>query len=294
MVSAYSLEKRENSIAEYMKDPSHCIYCDKIIEVYDGYQANKIRDRKFCSNICQIEYRKITPENKSCSICHKIFPNTDEYFRFENNHKLGLRFECIDCVKYAEVNGKECSKCKNIFPATREYFYRHFKGKYGLRSDCRFCQEDYKRKLKQSRAEKGFIPTKKFTGKICTAPECENFLPSWAELFCSSRCRSVVYRNLYIARWKNGEEKGYINDKDPHIHGIIRDYLINKYDRKCSLCGWGEINKFSEKLPLEIHHEDGHKENCIEENLTVLCPNCHSLTNNFRGLNKKNRISSIS
>ncbi len=42
------------------------------------------------------------------------------------------------------------------------------------------------------------------------------------------------------------------------------------------------------KIPLELHHKDGDKFNNCIENLEVLCPNCHSLTDNVRG--KNNRV----
>ena len=41
-------------------------------------------------------------------------------------------------------------------------------------------------------------------------------------------------------------------------------------------------------LPLEIDHIDGNSENNSEENLRLICPNCHSLTANYRGANRGN------
>lgn len=38
-------------------------------------------------------------------------------------------------------------------------------------------------------------------------------------------------------------------------------------------------------IPLEVHHKDGDKENNDIENLQLLCPNCHALTDNYRGKN---------
>ena len=38
-------------------------------------------------------------------------------------------------------------------------------------------------------------------------------------------------------------------------------------------------------MPLEIHHIDGNHKNNHLENLQILCPNCHALTNNYRGRN---------
>jgi len=37
------------------------------------------------------------------------------------------------------------------------------------------------------------------------------------------------------------------------------------------------------KVKLEIHHRIGDNTDNRLENLTLLCPNCHALTNNYRG-----------
>lgn len=49
--------------------------------------------------------------------------------------------------------------------------------------------------------------------------------------------------------------------------------------------GWGEINPITNESPLHVHHIDGDATNNSEENLQLLCPNCHSLTENFGRLN---------
>lgn len=66
----------------------------------------------------------------------------------------------------------------------------------------------------------------------------------------------------------------------------IRRYMLKKYDYKCSRCGWGEINPYTNTVPLEIEHIDGDYTNNNEDNLDVLCPNCHSLTSTYKGANK--------
>lgn len=38
-------------------------------------------------------------------------------------------------------------------------------------------------------------------------------------------------------------------------------------------------------IPLEVHHLDGDKLNNDLNNLQLLCPNCHALTENYRGKN---------
>ena len=69
------------------------------------------------------------------------------------------------------------------------------------------------------------------------------------------------------------------------ISGHIVHYLKDKYNNKCARCGWHEINPITGKSPLEVEHIDGNYMNNKEENLILLCPNCHSLTPTYKGLN---------
>ena len=64
---------------------------------------------------------------------------------------------------------------------------------------------------------------------------------------------------------------------------IIRDYLI---EYKCSGCG---LDKWNNKyISLHLEHINGINNDNRIENLTLLCPNCHSQTDTFSG--KKNKI----
>ena len=68
----------------------------------------------------------------------------------------------------------------------------------------------------------------------------------------------------------------------------IKTYLLKKYKNKCARCVWGEKNIYTNNIPLEIEHIDGNYKNNNEENLTLLCPNCHSLTSTYKGANLNN------
>jgi Zn finger protein HypA/HybF involved in hydrogenase expression len=69
----------------------------------------------------------------------------------------------------------------------------------------------------------------------------------------------------------------------------IKYKLINNYNWKyeCSNCKLSEWMK--QKIPLEIDHINGiHTDNRIE-NLRLLCPNCHALTDTYKSKNIKNK-----
>lgn len=102
--------------------------------------------------------------------------------------------------------------------------------------------------------------------------------------YCSVKCQTEKQYKDYVERWKNGEEDG-LNGKYG-ISGHIRRYLFEKYNCACQICGWNEVNPISGKVPLQIHHIDGDCLNNKEENLQLLCPNHHSLTETFGNLNK--------
>lgn len=96
--------------------------------------------------------------------------------------------------------------------------------------------------------------------------------------------------------WSKGIKLGF---KRP-----LSDYLSNKFsissyklknrlikerilESKCSNC----LNKtwMKNNIPLELDHIDGNPLNNDLKNLRLLCPNCHALTPNYRGKNKKQR-----
>ena len=51
----------------------------------------------------------------------------------------------------------------------------------------------------------------------------------------------------------------------------------------CEVCGLNEWT--GRPIPLELHHVDGNHQNNTLPNLQLLCPNCHALTENYRGKN---------
>jgi len=109
--------------------------------------------------------------------------------------------------------------------------------------------------------------------------------------YCSNLCQKEFEYKEYIYNWKNNKVNGLKGEYQISNH--IKTYLFNKYENKCAKCGWGELNQYTNKIPLEVEHIDGNYKNNLEENLILLCPNCHSLTSTYKGANlNKGRKSS--
>ncbi len=106
--------------------------------------------------------------------------------------------------------------------------------------------------------------------------------------YCSLKCQQNYNYRQYITRWKRGLENGTIGITTRNVSAHLRRFLLEKYGEKCSNCGWSQRHPITKKVPLEIDHIDGNSENNKEENLRLICPNCHSLTPCFRNLNKGN------
>ncbi len=120
---------------------------------------------------------------------------------------------------------------------------------------------------------------------------CKTNLSLWQVKYCSNKCQSDYQFWVYIAQWKNSLVDGNRGVATRNISRYLKRYLTEKFGERCSQCGWNKKHPVNGISPLEVDHIDGDSENNKEENLRLLCPNCHSLTSNFRNHNKgKGRV----
>jgi Zn finger protein HypA/HybF involved in hydrogenase expression len=66
----------------------------------------------------------------------------------------------------------------------------------------------------------------------------------------------------------------------------LKRFLTEEYGYKCAECGLSEWR--NKPIVLELEHRDGNSENNEFENLCLICPNCHSQTDTYKGKNKGN------
>jgi hypothetical protein len=62
-----------------------------------------------------------------------------------------------------------------------------------------------------------------------------------------------------------------------------RKHLIRVRGHQCENCK--RKTWMGMEIPLQTHHIDGNADNNNENNLKLLCPNCHTLTPNYSGKN---------
>lgn len=103
--------------------------------------------------------------------------------------------------------------------------------------------------------------------------------------YCSNKCQQQQEYIDWINEYKKDNSIAQSSSWG-QIPPQLRRYIFEKFNNKCCKCGWNKINPYTKRLPLEVDHIDGNSENNSENNLQLLCLNCHSLTSTYRGANR--------
>lgn len=92
---------------------------------------------------------------------------------------------------------------------------------------------------------------------------------------------NIDYSHFKGYAW-NKNEANYINattDFGTHSWYTIKEKLFQERPYQCECCGLTEWNE--KPIRLQVHHIDGNRQHNTRDNLQILCPNCHSQTDNW-------------
>ena len=160
------------------------------------------------------------------------------------------------------LNPRICQGCGNpIVPVGSN-------GLTSIRTKLKFCSRSCSVRVNNARRKDKPLKACLFCGGLITSRNPK---------FCSSKCSGAFTSKTKYEAWKAGGNVGIY---------VLRRYLLKRSNGHCERCGWAEVHPTTGKVPLEVNHVDGNWLNNDESNLEHLCPNCHSLTPNFRALNK--------
>lgn len=196
-----------------------------------------------------------------------------------------MRRSCNDLTKVCGVCHKEYIKGLDNSYCSIECFYIV----YAPLSKCEYCGKD--------------IFGGQFCGRVC-ANKYMHENKTEEEKFIWSTNQSIRQKGKKVP-WMH-TEKAHTNRIDSYketckikrhlglsnsvdLFESERDLAFKLHNYKCDVCGIRET-WCGKKLALQLHHIDGDKENNIESNLSILCPNCHTLTNNFKSKNDKSNV----
>jgi hypothetical protein len=193
-------------------------------------------------------------DGKSYKEISSIINKTENSIR-SKSHKLGYKSSTYYKSKRSKFNCKECNtEFEDLTERSRIFCSQSCNAKFNNR-----------KKGYENREESKCIScSKKIKNKK----------------YCNRECQTNYEKKQIFEKIENGDTSLYEKN--------YKKYLIKKYGEKCMNCGWCEKNRKTGKIPIQLEHIDGHSENNRLENLKLLCPNCHSLTETFGALNKGN------
>jgi hypothetical protein len=100
-------------------------------------------------------------------------------------------------------------------------------------------------------------------------------------------CETITSNPRYCSHKCSAEHRQHRHFKlQEQTNSYNKTYILNHYGNQCQKCGITEYN--NELIVMELEHIDGDSDNNNFDNLTLLCPNCHSQTPTYKNRNKGN------
>ena len=182
-------------------------------------------------------------EYKNCKLCKCQFVN--------KKRGVGRNIYCsLNCLHKSKIKPKidiKCSFCGKINAVNAK------KAKSLTKTGLKFCDINCKNKAQgigKILQPSHYGTNKDIKNKNCLC--CNIDLIKNCKLFCSKKCQNNYDYNKFINNWKNKEISG--NIKNQVLSVYIRRYMLDKFEHKCSNCGWNKVSQKNGKIPFTINH----------------------------------------
>ncbi len=223
-------------------------------------------------------------ENKKCTNCKDNIT--------ENAYRGFCSRFCFAESLQKPNKDKRCSTCKEELPKGRKKYCNATCWENLKRTHCKECGEELTGEWQINFCSRACSATHNNKGVRRNGkkpPDCEvcgEPCPSGKARTCGQTCYTELIR-------KEGREKRvarFLAGDATLAFGEIKRAMIELgvKTRNCDSCGSSQW--LGKKLVLELHHIDANHNNIAKENLELLCPNCHSITDNWRGRNIGKKI----
>lgn len=243
--------------------------------------------------ICEQCFKEYIAKNSNQKYCSQECLKIARKFRTKNGH---IKRICNnkDCRKEFQVSEesnpkKYCSRSCSATINNRKYVKRkkQIKDKTKTRKplayiECVQCSKTIQQKnIHQKYCSQEC--SQKFHNHKYSCSKCPNRIKRKNGLCLQCSNKDKYEKN--IQKWLNGEIEG---GSDRNLSTYVRRYLLEQAGYKCKVCGFNEVHPADGRTILEVNHIDGDGSNHSPDNLEVLCPNHHALTDTYRGRNQGN------
>lgn len=193
----------------------------------------------------------------------KDLPTEKIPFSYNTILRYGISFKSLNFYKFLfELKDIKCKSCNN------KIIYKNKESK-----DKIFCNRSCAAIYNDKKYIKRVSEHKNKNCKWCSVE-----IGKVPNSYCSQKCyQNYSFMNNFLDWYYNI----YI-PKTAHTE-LFKKFLETIYGYKCSFCGISTHE--GERIVLQLEHIDGDHLNNKKENICLLCPNCHSQTDTYKGKN---------
>lgn len=191
-----------------------------------------------------------------------IFIKTDGWIKGKQASIETARLKKIKKIENYSLSPKKCLSCNSCLSYSKQ--------------NNKFCNKSCSATYNNKKRER-----KNLTFENLQCKTCNNKLLRQG-IYCNHKCqREFEYNSITYPKFLQGKIKE---------RNVLRKILLRQ-GLGCSVCKIENWN--GKKITLEVDHISGNSDNNMPENLRLLCPNCHSQTETYKGKNKGNGRKSL-